>query len=255
MFESVARAPRRRGRALFFAVSGTVHAVALAAFVVAAMWRVDRLTHERKHVAVAILPPPPGSSGGGQAKPARPDAPKRHHKRVVKTPIQPVKVDVHVEARVEQPGDGTAPGTGGGGDGLGVGDMTLGSGCLAPPCGDGTGQDKLPEIKIQKIDVPPPTIIADIRVLRIGGNDQIQPPDTAKLQMQRDGTSRVIGTFKVCLDPSGTVSRVTQLRSTGYPAYDARLDRAIRDWRYKPYKDGGRALAVCSAVTFVYSMR
>jgi hypothetical protein len=257
MFESVAQAPRsRRGRALFFAVSGTVHGVALAAFIVAAMWRVDKLTTERHHGPIAMLPePPPGNSGGGRATPPPPTAHPRRHKRVVRTPIQPVAVQVHQEARIEQPSDGSAPGDGGGGDGKGSGAMTLGSGCLAPPCGDGTGVDKLPEIEIPKLDVPPVVSEHDIRVLRISGDDQVQPPDTVKLQMQRDGRARVIASFKVCLDAGGAVTRVERLHSTGYAAYDARLDQAIHGWRYKAYTDGDRAIAVCSAVTFVYSMK
>jgi hypothetical protein len=46
---------------------------------------------------------------------------------------------------------------------------------------------------------------------------------------------------------------VSQIKSTGFPAYDTKLQRGIRTWRYRPYMLDGKAVPVCSAVVFVYT--
>ena len=44
------------------------------------------------------------------------------------------------------------------------------------------------------------------------------------------------------------------LKSTGFPAYDSKIQSKIRgEWRYEPYNVNGKAVPVCTAVTFIYS--
>jgi len=44
------------------------------------------------------------------------------------------------------------------------------------------------------------------------------------------------------------------LKSTGFPAYDSKIQTKIRgEWRYKPYNVNGKAVPVCTAVTFIYN--
>ena len=73
--------------------------------------------------------------------------------------------------------------------------------------------------------------------------------------MHRAGTSRVVASFQVCLDTNGNVASTRQLEPSGYPGYDAELVRGLSTWRYKPYTLNGRGIAVCSVVTFIYSMK
>jgi hypothetical protein len=60
----------------------------------------------------------------------------------------------------------------------------------------------------------------------------------------------------MCVNPDGSVGSVTQIKGTGLPAYDERIQSTIRNkWRYKPYLVNGKAATVCTVVRFVYSQR
>jgi outer membrane biosynthesis protein TonB len=77
-----------------------------------------------------------------------------------------------------------------------------------------------------------------------------------KSEIQRSGKDRVIGSFKLCITVGGEVQSVKQLKSTGFPAYDSRILSTIQgSWRYKPYNVNGKAVPVCTAVTFIYSQK
>jgi hypothetical protein len=44
------------------------------------------------------------------------------------------------------------------------------------------------------------------------------------------------------------------VKSTGFPAYDSKISNTIHgEWRYRPYNVNGKAVPVCTAVTFIYS--
>ena len=89
---------------------------------------------------------------------------------------------------------------------------------------------------------------------RIAGEKMITPDDVTKTEINRSGKSRIIGSFKLCLTIDGAISSVNMLKSTGFPAYDNKILSTIKgSWRYKPYNVNGKAVPVCTAVTFVYS--
>jgi outer membrane biosynthesis protein TonB len=88
---------------------------------------------------------------------------------------------------------------------------------------------------------------------RIAGEKMIYPSDVTKTEINRSGKERILGSFKLCLTVGGEISSVNQLKSTGFPAYDARILQEMHNWRYKPYMVNGKAVPVCTAVTFVYS--
>jgi len=69
----------------------------------------------------------------------------------------------------------------------------------------------------------------------------------------RAGKLQVIGSFKLCVDVVGTVTTVNQLKSTGFAAYDAKIMRQMRTWQYRPFMFNGKAVPVCTAVTFIYT--
>jgi hypothetical protein len=71
--------------------------------------------------------------------------------------------------------------------------------------------------------------------------------------MAADHRARVIASLKVCVAVDGTVSKVTLLRSSQYGAYDAKLAAEINNWKYNPFVVNGKAIPVCTAVTFIYS--
>ena len=66
-----------------------------------------------------------------------------------------------------------------------------------------------------------------MKSLWLTGVKEIQPPDNVKTEMFRDGKDKTVASFQVCLDTSGNVAQVRQLKSSGYGGYDAALVRGI----------------------------
>jgi TonB family protein len=120
---------------------------------------------------------------------------------------------------------------------------------MEPPCGEAT-REKPPAEEVPKI-VPPRTLSA----LRVSGETHIEPPETAKTAMLRDGRDIVRGTLKLCLTATGDIGAVSVVRSTGYAAYDARLQVGVRSWRYRPFIVNDRGAPVCGMVTFELTIR
>jgi hypothetical protein len=82
------------------------------------------------------------------------------------------------------------------------------------------------------------------------------PDEMTMTAIGRAGTDTVVSLFKVCLAADGHIQSVTQLRSTGFPAYDAKIQNTIqRDWRYRPHMVNGKAVPVCTAFKFIYSQK
>jgi len=73
--------------------------------------------------------------------------------------------------------------------------------------------------------------------------EMIVPPDDQKSRR---------GTFKFCVDVTGKVGDIDKLQSTGDGRYDAKLERAMQQWAYRPVLVDGQPTAVCSRVTFIY---
>ena len=53
----------------------------------------------------------------------------------------------------------------------------------------------------------------------------------------------------------GAVNTLNVLKSSGFPAYDQKITREMRNWRYRPYMINGKPAPVCTAVTFIYQQR
>jgi hypothetical protein len=92
-----------------------------------------------------------------------------------------------------------------------------------------------------------PSLIAPSRLeaLRIAGDKTILPDD---MRSRR-------GTFKFCLDVTGKVGDIEPLQPTGDARYDAKIERAMQQWAYRPVIVDGQPAAICSAVTFIYNRR
>ena len=98
-----------------------------------------------------------------------------------------------------------------------------------------------------------PVVVKPDALVRTAGQPQIQPDaDTAKA-MVAAGRSRVITSWKVCVDPRGAVDEVSAQRSSGFVTYDAALAAGIRGWRFQPVMVGGAAVRACTSFTFAWS--
>jgi TonB family protein len=95
----------------------------------------------------------------------------------------------------------------------------------------------------------PPTLLERNR---IRGSKQIDPDPRTKTEINKSGKSIVLASLKLCLDAAGKVTTVSQLRSSGFRDYDAKLAREMRRWAFKPYQVRGAAAPVCTAITFSY---
>jgi TonB family protein len=231
-------------------VSLSFHVALFVTMFAVGVWHLDRVEAGRLSVAIGVpLPPPPAPAGG--ASPSK--APSFTHKHVAHEPTQPEPkhLDTPATTPTELPGTGSGGGSGSGagsGDGSATGQCTENCG---PPDGTGSGAGSGSDDHKKKTVFVPPTVL---KGLRVSGETQIHPSDVVKTSMLHDGHSRVTAVFKVCVGVDGRVDGVTQLKSSGYPAYDQELLGAIRAWVYKPYKIGGVAVPACGAVTFSYEI-
>ncbi len=177
-----------------------------------------------------------------------PSKPPPEEPKQPKDLVQPVKIEK------QQPDEGGVEGgdEGGivGGDPCGWG----GAPPLPPPPGGVVGGPPPPP--------PPPPPPAPpqnvsptlIEVNRIAGDKAITPDDVTKVAIMQSGKDRIIASFKLCVKDTGDINTVSMLKSSGFPAYDTKIMTEMRsNWRYRPYQVNGRAVPVCTAVTFIYS--
>ena len=207
------------------------------------IWTIEQLDKPKTGIDLAVAPPPPPPppppKGG-----AKPQDVKIEPKKVkVKDIVQPVKIEKQVQ-QVEETGDVNGDENGVEGGVVG-GDLNGVLGAPPPP-----PPPPPPPAPPQNV---PPTLLEGSR---IAGEKQIVPDDVTKTEISRSGKDRIIGSFKLCLTNAGAISSVTQLKSTGFPAYDNKILTKMRnEWRYKPYMVNGKAVPVCTAVTFIYTQK
>jgi hypothetical protein len=102
---------------------------------------------------------------------------------------------------------------------------------------------------------PPPLNIAptDLEALRATGDRHILPDEATRSAFAASGKTRLVGSFKICIENDGRVGSVNQLKSTGFLEYDRAIIDTIRaTWSYRPYVKSGQPERVCSVVTFLY---
>jgi hypothetical protein len=90
-----------------------------------------------------------------------------------------------------------------------------------------------------------------MRDLQIRGDWNIEPDAAIRRAIAATGKDKVVGSFKLCVDATGTPNLLKPLKSTGIPAYDQLIERTVLDWRFKPYLDHNNPIAVCTAVTVI----
>ncbi|HEY6036917.1 MAG TPA: TonB family protein [Kofleriaceae bacterium] len=84
-----------------------------------------------------------------------------------------------------------------------------------------------------------------LEALRTAGDLVIKPDDMQSRKAK----------FKFCVDVTGKVGDIEQLQSSGDGRYDAKIERAMQRWAYRPVIVDGQPTAVCSEIGFVYTHR
>ena len=220
------------------------HIGAIGASWANSVWAIERLPPPDmsaiSNLALAPTPPPPPPPPPGGAKPKTEVV--KPKKPTVKELVQPVKIEKQEKATPDPVGSehGVEGGEEGGVEGGVVGGV---QGAPPPP-----PPPPPPPAPPQNV---PPTMLEG---QRIAGEKMIRPNDVTKTEIQRSGKSRVVGSFKICLTVDGAPSSVITLgKGTGFPSYDAKILSEMRQWRYRPYMVNGKAVPVCTAVTFIYT--
>jgi protein TonB len=207
------------------------------------MWAAPLLDVPSSGVDLAVAPPPP-------PPPPPPPAGKKLETQQEKKPkkvkptetVQPTKPDDKPpETSSSDDSAGEEGGEEGGVEGGVAGGVVGGVLTEAPP-------PPPPPPPAPPQNVAPTALEAQ----RISGDKNIYPEDVTKTEISRSGKTQLMVPVKVCIDRAGNIASVKVMKSSGFAAYDQKLDREIRRWRYKPFMVNGTATPVCSAIQFIY---
>jgi TonB family protein len=103
------------------------------------------------------------------------------------------------------------------------------------------------------VETPPAELLPDaLAGIRISSERSIPPDDVTITQMRRMGSGPVTSSFQLCLNARGAVTGIVMLESSGFPRYDAKVQREMQQWRFKPYRFRGRPAAICAPFAFRY---
>ncbi len=241
---------RAKWKSIFLAASIIIHAVAVIALIVRSFWVIDKLEPPTTELALSVAappPPPPPPPPASSTTKTQSDTPK---KRVVKDVVQPTEEKPDPNEIATEVDEGVAGGVEGGVIG-GVEGGVVGGSLEGMIGGIDTGAPPPPPPPPPQ----PPQVVnqQQLEQKRVAGEKQIIPDDDVKLQISRAGASRVVATVKICINEGGAVEGLTVVKSSGYPSYDRKILAKMRQWRYSPYQVNGKAVAVCSPVTFIYN--
>lgn len=250
MFDNyvVAKNTKRAGWVVpIITAAAVLHVVAGGSLLIWQFWNITELDRpDSETVSLSAPPPPPPPPPGGSTKKVEP-----------KPKVKKVKDTVQPDERKDKPvpdetsdtpeEEGVEGGVEGGVVGGVVGGVLGGveGGVLG---GTGTGPPPPPPKPSEPQIVPQ----VALEQQRISGDKDIQPPNDVNVAIRRAG-KRVTGVVKMCLSAGGTVSSLKLLQSTGHPTYDAKIKSKMRQWKYKPFRVNGKAVPVCTSVTFIYT--
>lgn len=99
----------------------------------------------------------------------------------------------------------------------------------------------------------PPTVVKStvLETHRLTGNPTIEPDPADKAAIAL-GKKPALVAVKLCVDTAGHVASVKLLRSSGLPAYDAKVEREMKSWTFRPVMGEGQPADVCTVMTFIY---
>jgi protein TonB len=234
-------------------ITGVViaHAVFFVGLWVSDQWKISLLPVPKGTLEVAIgsppPPPPPPPPAGKKRETPKTDTPK---KVVIKETVQPVQNNEPVPdvvAEVESTEEGVEGGVEGG----------VAGGVLGGVLGGVEGGVVTTAPKVEPPKAAEPEFIAPqaAEAQRISGEKNIVPDENTKTAITRSGNMKINVIAKICIGSSGTPSSVSIQKPSGYPAYDNEIKSAMKQWRYKPFTVGGKAVSICTTVTFVYTQK
>lgn len=235
-------ARRSKWVSVIIGLSIFIHASAGAALIVRGFWVIEKLEPPDTELSLATAPPPPPPPPAGSSKP----------KTEVKKTVKKVKETVQPDAtKKPEPDDSTEEseeeGVEGGVEG-GVAGGVVGGVLGGVEGGVLGGVGEAPPAPKEEPQIVPQVAL---EAQRIKGEKDIQPPNDVATQISRAGKG-VTGVVKMCLSAGGSVNKLQVLRSTGYPGYDNRIKSKMREWKYRPFMVNGKAVPVCTSVTFIY---
>lgn len=106
---------------------------------------------------------------------------------------------------------------------------------------------------VDAVIVAPPVLDA----YRLGGERNIVPDEATRRQIDSSAAVRndthMIGSFRLCLDRHGAVSRVQVVKSTRFETYDQTIVEGMRGWTFRPFLVQGEPTPACAVFTFAYS--
>jgi periplasmic protein TonB len=246
MFDNYYRAKTKKMPAWAPPLVGAGVAIHIALFVgmwVKTTWDIKKLEVPDNEIELALAPPPPpvAAAPAGAKKPQNQEIKQKKIK--VKDIVQPVKIEKIEQAAVEEaPTDPDALEGDGNGEGVANGAAEGPVLAAAPP---------------PPPPPPPPQVVAPttLEQMRIAGERLIVPDDVTKTEISRAGKNKLVTTYKICINVSGDVSQVNMLKSSGFPQYDSKISREMKNWKYRPFTVDGQAKPVCTSVTFIYQQQ
>lgn len=264
MFDDLIAKPRpRRWQTALIVGSALAHAAVFAGVAIAAMWNIEKL-EVANHVDITFRVPVPEGSSAPPPASKLPTIKQDPVTKIVKTKppvvVQPTIVkDPEVVTGTATTATDTGAHTGGpGGDGDDPDADPSSTGTCTTPgaCLDGhDGEPPVVEVRKPVVEEPPIVPPSVAKGLRYAGNDQIHPPEMVRVDMMHQGKERLRTTVQLCVDQRGDVTTLRLLQSSGFPAYDDKIQREMRGWKYKPYLVNKRPSPMCTVTLFDYRMR
>jgi TonB family protein len=100
---------------------------------------------------------------------------------------------------------------------------------------------------------PATIVVKPEQLKRVGGDADIKPDAETAKAMVSSGRTKVITSWKVCVNPDGAVDEASAIRSSGFVAWDTALAAGIKTWRFVPLLQDGDPVRACTSYTFVWS--
>jgi protein TonB len=219
------------------------HAAAVMTMWIKSIWEVEKLELPKGRISLsgqfAPPPPPPPPKAGKK--------PEDVKKEIIKKKKVEELVQKPTEDQILKPNEATSTSTAETGIGEGEGEGT----------GEGFGDGPAIENTPPPPPPAPPQNVAPtaLKANLISGEQQIVPDDVTKIEIQRSGKAKVVASYKMCINAAGNPQSITQLKSTGFPAYDAKIKGEMNRWQFRPFLINGKAAPVCTAWTFIYSQK
>jgi periplasmic protein TonB len=240
-FRIATRRKAPRWAAPLLATIATAHVALFVAMWAKSIWEVERLDKPKDLISLGQVDPPPPPPPPPKASSKPQDVQIVPKKPRVRDIIQPVRI----EDKTPTPDPGNVGGTDDGSpDGV-VNGVSTGAPAAPPPI---AAPEPPPAPK------PPPMVAPNaLEQQFMAGERNISPDDTTKTDIKTSGKDRVVTKYRMCIDAGGGVTTLSLMQSSGFADYDKKIAREMRQWRYRPFMVDGKAVPVCTVVTFIYS--